>query len=381
MVRQNAAGQRSGWSSGGVGQLQTLVPAFLVFVSLFFVGCGYSPEDPAYDTAANPDDFPPPALTLLNQIDSGELGGYESIANAFGQLYTQHTELLDNTRWKEVVGRLGSKFKFQAVKFRKEGIGSYTLAAEYYLLASFAHPHQTQLAHQAAMFGTWLEADRDPAIDLTPLVASDQTDLRTLIPVIRQFLLSGSLHRGFFQKYVAPTLKVRLEAANRLTAAAWDSLVEIDRGLLAAAGLFSEINFERSVDFETADGQPEIALVAWQIERLDATHYSAEFYCLSRRAIDPEYAIGLRLYVTDSMRPEFSNRAAATAMNMGLLHSITPWKQGEVALVGGDFEFYTTPSFIKVGIFDTGSQPLQFLTLSGQDGDFFELDISALTAD
>ncbi len=150
---------------------------------------------------------------------------------------------------------------------------------------------------------------------------------------------------------------------------------------MAAASLFSEATFEETVDFETADGQPEIALLAWRIEKLDSTRYSTELYWLSRRSISTEYSVRLRLYAADSMRPEFSNKAAATAVHMGPLNSISPWQQGKVTVVGQEFEFYTDPSAITVGVFDAGSQPLQFLSLSGQESNFFELDISTLISD
>lgn len=65
---------------------------------LILSGCGYDPKDPVYDTVANPDSYPPAALSLLGDIESGELVSIDSISSRFADLYSSESDLLDNSK-------------------------------------------------------------------------------------------------------------------------------------------------------------------------------------------------------------------------------------------------------------------------------------------
>ena len=43
---------------------------FLILLAIFLLAaCGYDPEQPIYDTKANPENFPELALTLIDMFD------------------------------------------------------------------------------------------------------------------------------------------------------------------------------------------------------------------------------------------------------------------------------------------------------------------------
>lgn len=355
---------------------------FLVsLLSAVLLGCGYNPENPAYDTARNPDNFPPPAVALLEQIDEGKLADFDAITESFGELYTGHSELLDDPGWKRIIERLGSKFQFRAVRLRHQGIGSYTGAAGYYQLASFAQPEATQLARQAAMFSTWLKAARNPNIDLKPLLDSSQADLGSLIPVIRHFMLADTLHRAFFAKYLFKPLTSRLNAAEQLTEAALERLSGVDKALMILAGFFSVAVDERVAGFKDSSGGTVVDLAAYRIRRLDSHRFAAELYWVPAVEIGVDYTVQLRLSTADSVRPESFRSAGYTTITLEPQPPSSTWKPGELAAVAGEFEFNTKPSSITVGLSDSRADSTRFLTPLDYDGSFVPLDISALTGD
>ena len=117
--------------------------AFALVLALLVAGCGYNPEDPVYDTAGNPQGFPDLALRMVEDVEAGRLTTYEVITDRFADLYTQHSELLDNDAWKEVIDRLGLKFRYRADLAMQKGMVGYSEAAAGYMLASFALPEES----------------------------------------------------------------------------------------------------------------------------------------------------------------------------------------------------------------------------------------------
>jgi len=121
---------------------------FTLLIISFIAGCGYNPDEPVYDISNNPEEFPEGALNLLISIDDGRLIGLDAITNNFGELYANNPELLDKISWKEVVSRLGSKFRYIADTLAGQGMAGYSLAGDYYQLSSYANPSDQRLCNE-----------------------------------------------------------------------------------------------------------------------------------------------------------------------------------------------------------------------------------------
>ena len=212
----------------------------LLLLIIGLLGCGQVEEDTIYNTTDNPDNYPILAIKLLVDLESGELSGSEAITIAFGNLYTRHSELLDNENWKMVIERLGGQFDQTADSLKTLGISSYTVAGEYYQLASFARPGDTTFRHQAALFTTWLNGCQDSLIDLSTVTGEKTPELTDLVNVTRHFIESDPTHREFYQTYLADPMKSLAGTHNLITTEAIKQLSQTDRELLATANLIAE---------------------------------------------------------------------------------------------------------------------------------------------
>ena len=216
---------------------QKLVVVLLVAVLL---GCGQVEEQVVYDTAGNPNNFPPLAIGLLVNLENGQLIGGEAITEVFGKLYTQHSELLDREDWKAVIDQLGGKFGLMADSLQNLGIGSYTLASEYYQLGSFARPDDLALRRQAALFGTWLRGCQDSLANLSGLTGDNTPTPTNILSALRYFLQPSSLHQEFYKTHLLPEMKGWIEKSDLLDQNVLEQLPPPDRALLVSAGLVSE---------------------------------------------------------------------------------------------------------------------------------------------
>ena len=217
-------------------KLKLIVPLLITVL----LGCGQVDEQSVYDIADNPDQFPAAAIGLLVNLENGQFVGSEAITYAFGNLYTQHSELLDNQDWKVVIERLGGRFGQTADSLKDHGVGSYTDAAEYYQLGSFARPDDPNLRKQAALFATWLTGVQDTAVNLSFLTGTNAPALADIVSASRYFLEADPLHREFFEAYLSEAVKVSAGTHDLVRPEALAQLTPTDRTLLVAAGLIDE---------------------------------------------------------------------------------------------------------------------------------------------
>ena len=211
--------------------------ASLLIVGL--LGCGQVEEHAIYDTANNPNEFPTAAIGLLVNLENGQLANTETITTAFGDLYTRHSELLDDEDWKMVIERLGGQFGQTADSLKALGAGAYTSAGEYYQLASFARPDEPTFRRQAALFATWLTGLQDSLIDLSAITGDTTPEFDDLVDITRYFLESDATHREFYQTYLTAPMKNLADAGNLLTGEALEQLSPADRELLITADLMA----------------------------------------------------------------------------------------------------------------------------------------------
>lgn len=212
----------------------------LLFVALTItlIGCGQVDDEATlYDTNNSPHQFPQQAIDLLTDLENGKLADAEAITEGFGELYTHHSELLDDADWKGVIEKLGSYFSRQADSLRALGVPAYIKAGEFYQLAAFARPDDRAYRRQAALFSRWVEASEDTTIDLSVLTEGTSNVVEDFLPAIRYFVNGDETDREFYETYLLGPIKDLAASHGLLADSVTAELSPADRELLRAAGL------------------------------------------------------------------------------------------------------------------------------------------------
>jgi len=351
---------------------QTLLSIVFLIVS----GCGFNTDEPVYDTASNPDGFPPMALTMLEDIQSGQLRGFDAIAGAFGDLYTEHTDLLDSQPWRLVIDRLGSKFSYTADSLRELGIASYREAAEYYQLASFARPQDKQLYERALTFETWRNAFDNAAINLASIVGDGDPQLVEYLAVARYFLFGGESHREFYEANLRLPFRERLKATNQLTSDKLADLDPADRCLVSYLNLTKE-----PVEFNLASYEdPSIDLAACRVTQIDSTSFIAEAYIRPREAVSGDFTVALRMSVPDSITTAENLSFNRSQLQLRPEEPTSEWKAGSILAAARQFDYPVVPCSLQVSMIDRSEGRAKYLELADGGGSFFHLGDSAMVA-
>jgi hypothetical protein len=335
-----------------------------LLIATLLTGCGNREDEGIYDTAANPDGFPTNAIEIIGDIESGTLVGGEAIMSAFGDLYTQHSDLLDNERWKSVIDRLGNHFRKTADSLAQLGVSSFTLAAEYYQLGSFARPEDPDLKTQANLFGCWLDVDQDTRADLANLNDSSY-GLDQMLPVTRYFLIGDSLHQQFFRSHLAGLFTDRIEKANMLSSTESAGLTGVDRALLVYAGLSDDAILSKLTNFSL----PSIDFVAVRVSQVDSVDYRLELYFRPREVISEELQVYLGLQ-TSSQGPVATNIVPKTPT--------TAWDLNKIAVISRKIHCPGKLEAVAVGLSDFASPQPRFLQPEGQESNLYFLGPSEL---
>jgi hypothetical protein len=349
---------------------------FLVTLIIIVSGCGLNSEEPVYDTASNPDGFPAMAISLLENIESGELRGFDAIAGGFGDLYTEHTDLLDSEPWRAVVDRLGSKFGYIADTLREQGIEFYRDAAEYYQLASFARPQDKQLYHRAATFETWRRAFESDAIDVASVVDGTKPDLETYLAVARFFAFGDEAHRAFFDEDLRVILHDRLRKADQLTPAKIAELDAIDHCLAVHLGLTQEPIEQRLAAF----ADPSIDLAACRITQVDTTSFIAEAYIVPREQVTGELTVAIRMSLSDTLGPSMNPKLNYSQLQLRPEIPSSEWELGGLVTAARQFDYPGAPASLQVSIIDHSEGRAKYLELTDGQGSFLSLNDSAMVA-
>jgi len=348
------------------------LPLFIVLI--FLSGCGFNSEEPVYDTANNPDGFPQMAVAMLEQIDSGQLRGFDAIAGGFGDLYTEHTDLLDSEPWRAVIDRLGSKFSVVADSLRNEGIQSYRVAAEYYQLASFARPQDKHLYQRATTFDTWRKAFDNADIDLASFVDDTDPRLNRYLAVARYFVFGGEAHREFFDNNLRITFLDRLKNAKQLTPATLAELGVADRCLANYLGLTDKPVEDRLASFVN----PSIDLVACRITQIDSSQFLAEVYIVPNETVSGELTVAVRLSSMDPLDTAPNPGQSYSQLQLKPEEPSSKWKSGRILAASRKFELPAAPTSLQVGIIDRSDGRAKYLEMTDDGGSFLRLDTSAL---
>jgi hypothetical protein len=350
-----------------------LIPLVAITV-LLLAGCGYNPEDPAYDTTANPDNFPQKALTLLDDVESGSLTAYDSITSRFADLYTESSDLLDNQAWKDVIDRVGSKFQYRADQAVENGIGSYTEAASMYLLASFAHPEDTRLAERSSLFSVW--TDVAGAEEISSLTGSEAL-LADQLGFLRKFELADSLHRQFSKQYLRRRLLMP-EAGGRLEESSITALEPADRAFLSYLGL-THVEIDASqASFE----DPSIDLVTSRMVPQGNGWYLVEIYFLPHQEVPKDYTVALRVFTSDSTLPQIGEGILSfIPFDFEPHRPTSQWRPGEIFAAAKRIYYEGPTTELKLGLYDRSANPSTFLTVTGSDDRLIPLPVTDVPVD
>jgi hypothetical protein len=333
----------------------------LLILALFslVVACGQDKSNAVYDTDKNPDNFPPTAVELIKQIETGKLVGAEAITQAFSVLLTEHGDLLDRPQWRRAVDNMGGLFKNIGDSLVNQGIGSYSLAAEYYQLGALARPEDTALRHLNGLFGSWQKVKADPKVDSVALTGQFGTVDR-ILAVTHSFMFADSLCQEFFLTYLSPEIRKQAARANTLGPETLAKLAPADHALLVCVGLSDTTGFSAQARFSP----PKIDLMGARITQLDTTSYRAEFYFMPRQAIpDP-----LKLY----MRLD-SQEGTAWPVEIVPQKLTTTWVPEQIKLVTKTFQYSGRLAWAGVGLSDFTTPRGNFLKLEDGRTELFHL--------
>lgn len=344
----------------------------LTAIVFLLSGCGFNSDEPVYDTANNPEGFPLLAVELLEQIEGGELRGFDAIAGGFGDLYTEHTDLLDSEPWRAVIDRLGSKFGLVADSLRELGLESYRGAAEYYQLASFARPQDKQLYHRASTFETWRLAFESRAVDLAAVVDGTEPELENYLAVARFFSFGDQDQRAFFDENLRVAFHDRLRKANQLTSSKLDELEAADRCLATSLEWTKEPIDFRLASFE----EPSVDLLACRLTQVDSAAFIAEAYIVPREPVSADLTVAIRMIHSDS--PDQPSNMNYSQLQVMPEKPPTEWEVGDVLSAARKFDYDAAPTSLQVSMIDRSDGRAKYLALSDGKGSFLKLDSSAM---
>jgi len=333
------------------------VAAFAILI----VGCSQKQDQAVYDTDRNPDNFPPQAVEILRNIENGTLTGGEAITEAFGDLFTQHSELLDREEWKAVVERLGVWFEKTADSLVGQGMASFGVAAEYYQLGSFARPDDTALGHDAALFACW-PAARDALPEKVQALQNGRYGLDEVLSITRYFMLADTVREQFFETYLSGEIRKTMAESDLLGTNPSSQLGSADRALLAYAGLTEESELAKLTTF----APPAIDLIGARVARLDSTEYRLELYFLPREVVRRELKIYLHLESTDR---------GATPLEIIPREPTTTWAPGRIVALSRTIHYPARLEKVAVGLADFATSPPGFIPPEGSSSDLFFLEL------
>ena len=343
-----------------------LLPLLAAFVFVF-LGCGYDPQDPAYDTASNPDSYPEAALELLNDIDSGLLFGADNIGGRFAELYTSHSNLLDNIAWKKVIERLGFKFSYIADTLAGSGPSAYSMAAGYYNLASFAIPDDGKAADNSDMFRCWTEVLAGSKNLKWPEI--DKTSISEQLAFVRQFWTLDDRRRRFARTYLLPHLLDGINESNSLSP---DDLSALDPVEIAFASMLGLASIESITPLAKFDAG--IQLLAARVISNDSSNLVECYFILSDEVTE-NYSISIRVGSIQSERERLIEDLAFIPYRFDPLSPSSEWKMGKVYAAYFRFDSNEKISKVAIGLFVTDSDPMRLASIIGSDKNHIEVPV------
>jgi len=317
----------------------------LALLTLPLTGCGYNPDKPVYDTKANPDNFPQASLTLLDNVESGLLNDYSTISEAFGELYMNNPNLLDNDKWQNVINTLGIKFRFKAEQMVEKGVEYYTRARGFYTLASFARPNDEQLKKLSRLFSVWQENVEDTSLSIYKEVKLKQ-NLIYQLKRVKRYVFGDSLQKVFARNYlieqvISPLLKDNPGEKENLSVADQAFLSTMELGKLSD-------EMKPLVKFN----EPNCDLIAYELFKNGQDSYKIVLYFIPEEKINEELNISFRIdtHYTD-MPVDHEQRTGEHPFDFIPENSSNTWQPRQVNAIWYDFTFQGPINAFFVGLY------------------------------
>ena len=340
------------------------VLVFLCMIGLcLLIGCGAEEEAPVYDTTANPHGFPKAACDMLDAIEAGQLATYDVITEAFGRLYLENQELLENRHWQEVIKLLGRKFHHRADEMLQQGVTSYTRAAGFYLLAAFANPNDARLSEKAQLFTAWKETVEKLDYNYVPLPTSHE--LTDRLDFLRCFVLGDSLQRRFAEEYLVHQLLDSLRATTGLVGPGGKELSLADKALITWLWYF-DIRITEEVSY--IGDSFLTAIVTYRVVPIGSDRYRLELYFRPSSKIEAEDLALTVLVDSTNYRPaSVFDVEDCLALSFEPIKPTSTWKPLEIQVAAIEFTFPNSPKRMVVTLDRTTPNPdsLQFFLKSG----------------
>ncbi len=345
-----------------------------VLAALVLFGCGYNPKDEVYDTMANPDGFPQPALNLINGIEKNQLANYNAITDAFSNLYSVQPNLLDNSAWEKIVYRLGVKFRMRADSLAALGISHYRQAGELYTLAAFARPLDHQGQERRDLFDAWEKAVRDSVIDTSRFADATNPSISERLTLLKYFLMGDSLRQRFGREYLLQQVLDLDSVESAIKPTSTHPLSAVDRCFLAAIGLKKYSGNDQIVTF----AEPEVELVAAQIKKASGHWYTAELYFIPHEKLSDDYSIAFRVHQHDS-----SGSVAPTPVTLDFRAqpASSTWLSGEIYGCYRRFLCDGNPVKIEVGLYAHRPERIEYIPVRESGKPLYQLPLSAMPAE
>lgn len=324
----------------------TFVQSILILALLILplTGCGYNPDKPVYDTKANPDNFPQASLTLLDNVESGHLDDYSTISEAFGELYMNHPDLLDNDKWQKVINTLGIKFRYKAEQMAAKGVEYYTRAKGLYTLASFARPNDLQLKDISRLFSVWQESLEDTTLSIYKEAKLKQ-NLTYQLTRVKRYVFGDSLQKEFAKQYLIEQVISPLVKDNPGDT---DNLSVADQAFLSVLELGKLTDVKSLVKFT----KPSCDLIAYELLKNGHDSYKVILYFIPEEKINEELNISFRIdtHYTD-MPDEYEQRTGEHPFDFIPENPSNTWLPRQVNAVWYDFTFQVPINAFFAGLY------------------------------
>lgn len=336
--------------------MRFLLAAIGLLLWLSLAACSADHDKPVYDTAANPEDFPQPALELINDIETGTLNDYESVVDRFATLYAEHLDLVDNQTWRDIITEFGYKFEKRADSLVVLGLPHYYRAGGLYALAAFARPEDSKLLTLKEQFEGWRVMVDNNYVPAPFLSDTLEPTFEEKIELFRRFYLADSVFQEFADAMLIPKVA---NASGSFTSA---EIPPHDRVFLQYAGLLDGLPDSSIMKFS----DPQISLVDLAVIQMQPNRYRVEAYFVSHEPIGADYAIAFRVAVPDSsLYTEKFGEQHYLPFDFLPLKKTSQWKPGELQAAVQAIYVDRPPAEMLVGMYRPKTEPKAFLPIQG----------------